>query len=195
MVGVLRPVVLVIAQSEAGLLLHAQYPGQLEIAALVLVARGLANPNEAAAAPDELLHRRGDSRVLPDRPAGVGGVPIPHVDEYVDAVQHTGVGLDVIEADKPHLVGSSGQGLDHPGVGVILLLVQGVMDHVAAPGPGLAPGVEDGHRFDAVGGGPLDVVVELPELVADALYIVNERGEPAGQLQIAAVADAVDGFS
>ena len=37
--GMLVPVVFVVAQREARLLLHAQYAGQLQIMSLVLVAR------------------------------------------------------------------------------------------------------------------------------------------------------------
>src|SRR5699024_370216 len=58
-----------------------------------------------------------------------------------------------------------------------------------------APGVEHRHTLDAVGSGALDVVVQLPELAADALHIVDEVGELEGQLQVAAVADAVDGLA
>ena len=144
---------------------------------------------------DKTLHRSGDGRVLPDSPTGVGGVAVAHVDQYVDPVQHRGVGLHLVETDELHVVGGAGQGLDHSGIGVVLLLVQGVVDHVAAPGPGPAPAVQHGHPLHTVGGGALDVVIQLPELAADALHVVDELGELAGQLQVAAVADAVDGFS
>ena len=69
------------------------------------------------------------------------------------------------------------------------------MDHVAAPGAGLAPGVEDRHGLDAVGCGALDVLIELSKLVANTLHVVNELRELAGQLQVAAVADAVNGLA
>ena len=82
----------------------------------------------------------------------MGGVAVAHVDQYVDPVQHRGVSLYLI-SDIPGVKytegrflpyffpdtfhqGGDGQGLNHSGVGVVLLLIQGVVDHVAAPGPG-----------------------------------------------------------
>ena len=194
-VPVLLPVVLVVVEGEAGLLFHTQHAGQLEEAALVLVAAGLAHADQAAAVPDEAPDGGGDLRVLPPDAAGVGGVGIAHVDEHVDLVQKMGVLLHILKAEELHVEGGAAQRLDDAGVAVVLLLVQGVVDHVAAPGADLAPAVEHRHPLDAVGGGALDVVVQLPELVADALHIVDEVGELEGQLQVAAVADAVDGFA
>ena len=66
---------------------------------------------------------------------------------------------------------------------------------MAAPGPHSAPAVQHRHPLDAVGSGALDVVVQLPELVADALDIVDEVGELQRQLEVAAVADPVDGLA
>ena len=70
-----------------------------------------------------------------------------------------------------------------------------MVDHVAAPGALLPPAVQNSHGLDAVGRGTLDVLVQLAELVADALDIVEELRELAGQLQVASVADAVNGLA
>ena len=105
------------------------------------------------------------------------------------------VGLDVVKADELHVERRAGERLDDAGVAVVLLLIQRVVHHVAAPGAHLAPAVEHRHGLDAVGRRALDVVVQLAELVAHALHIVDELGELAGQLQVAAVADAVDGLA
>ncbi len=86
-------------------------------------------------------------------------------------------------------------GFDHARIAVVLLLVQRMVDHVAAPRALLAPAVQHSHGLDAVGRGALDVLVQLAELVADALDIVEELRELAGQLQVAAVADAVNGLA
>ena len=80
------------------------------------------------------------------------------------------------------MVGCAGERLDDAGVGIVLLLIKGVVHHVAAPSPHLAPAVEHGHRLAAVGGGTLDVLVELPELVADRLHIVDKVRELAREL-------------
>ena len=69
------------------------------------------------------------------------------------------------------------------------------MHHMAAPGAGFAPGIEDRHRFDAVGRGALDIFIQLPELIAHALHVLDEFREVACQLQVTAVTDAVDGLA
>ena len=70
-----------------------------------------------------------------------------------------------------------------------------MVNHVAAPRALLPPAVQHSHGLDAVGRGTLDVLVQFAELVADALDIVEELRELAGQLQVAAVADAVNGLA
>src|SRR5699024_7879080 len=86
--GVLVPVVLVVAEGEAGLLLHAKHLGELDIASLVLVSGGLAHADEAAAVIYEAFHGAGDIRVLPPDAAGVGGVAAADVYQHVYAVEH-----------------------------------------------------------------------------------------------------------
>ena len=66
---------------------------------------------------------------------------------------------------------------------------------MAAPRALLPPAVQHSHGLDAVGRRALDVLIQLTELVADALDIVEELRELAGQLQVAAVADAVNGLA
>ena len=97
------------------------------------MAGGLAHADEAAAPMDEGLYRRGYCRILPFGAAAVGSVSIAHVDEHVDAIQQLGVLADIVKGDELHVEGRAGQGLNDPGVGVVLLLVQGMVDHVAAP--------------------------------------------------------------
>ena len=63
---------------------------------------------------------------------------------------------------------------------------------MAAPGAHFAPAVEHGHGLHAVRRGALDVLIELAELVAHALHIVKEFREIARELEVAAVADAVN---
>ena len=116
----------------------------------------------------------------------MGSVGVAHVDEHVDVIQDMGVVLDVLKADEADVKGGAAQRLDDAGVAVVLLLVEGVVHHMAAPGPHLAPAVQDCHPLDAIGRGALDVVVQLAELIADALYIVDEIGELEGQFEVAA---------
>ena len=159
------------------------------------MTRGLTHADEAAAVPHELPDGGGDLRVLPPDAAGVGGVGIAHIDDDIEAVQQGGVLLDVLKADELHVKGRAGQHFDDPGIAVVLLVVEGVVHHVAAPGPHLAPAVQHGHPLNAVGRGALDVLIQLTELAADALHIVHELRELQGQLQVAAVTDAVNGLA
>ena len=125
----------------------------------------------------------------------MGGVAVTDVDKDVNAVQHLRVSLDVVKADKLHIKRRTGQRFDHARIAVILLLVQRMVNHVAAPRALLPPAVQHSHGLDAVGRGTLDVLVQFAELVADALDIVEELRELAGQLQVASVADAVNGLA
>ena len=138
-VTVLVPVVLVVVKREAGFFLHAERCGQLQIAPLILVTAGFADTDQTAAAMDKALDGGGNIRVLPDLAAGVGGVAVADVDEDVDAVQHLRVGFDIVKADKPHIKRCAGQRFDHARIAVILLLVQRMVDHVAAPTRVAAP--------------------------------------------------------
>ena len=144
---------------------------------------------------DKALDGSGNIRILPDLAAGVGGVAVTDVDKDVNAVQHLRVSLDVVKADKLHIKRRTGQRFDNARIAVILLLVQRMVNHVAAPRALLPPAVQHSHGLDAVGRGTLDVLVQFAELVADALDIVEELRELAGQLQVASVADAVNGLA
>ena len=189
------PVVLVVVQGEAGFLLNAQQGCQLQEVTLILVTGRLANTDEAATVMNELTDSRGDGGIFPLSAAGVGGVCITNVDDDIDGIQNCGILADVVEGDELHIEGRAGQSLNDAGVGVVLLLVQGMVDHVAAPCTHLAPAVQHRNDLDAVGSGALDVLVQFPELVADGLHVVDELGEFQSQLQVAAVADAVDGLA
>ncbi len=130
-VAELIPVVLVVVQGEAGFLLDAKRRGQLQIAPLILVAARFADTDQAAAAMDKALDGSGNIGVLPDLAAGVGGVAVTDVDEHVDGIQHMGIRLDVVKADKLHIKRRTGQRFDNARIAVILLLVQRMVDHVA----------------------------------------------------------------
>ena len=106
-----------------------------------------------------------------------------------------GVRAQVVKADEPHVERRARKRLNYARIAVVLLLIQRVVHHMAAPGAHFAPAVQNGHCLDTIGRGALDVVVQLAELVAHALHIVDEFRERAGQLQITAVADAVDGLA
>ena len=56
---------------------------------------------------------------------------------------------------------------------------------MAAPSTLLTPTVQHSHGLDAVGRRALDILIQLAELVADALDVVEEFRELAGQLQVA----------
>ena len=179
-VAVFIPVVLVVIQGEACFLLHAERRGQLQIAPLILVTARFADTDQTAAAVDKALDGSGNIRILPDLAAGVGGVAVTDVDKDVNAVQHLRVSLDVVKADKLHVKRRTGQRFDNARIAVILLLVQRMVNHVAAPRALLPPAVQHGNGLDAVGRGTLDVFVQLAELVADALDIVEELRKLAG---------------
>ena len=52
---------------------------------------------------------------------------------------------------------------DSTRIAVVLLLVQRMVNHVAAPGALLPPAVQPSHGLDAVGGRALDVLVQFAE--------------------------------
>ena len=88
-----------------------------------------------------------------------------------------------------------GQRFDHARIAVILLLVQRMVT-MWQPHARCCPQLfQHSHGLDAVGRRALDVLIQFAELVADALDIVEELRELAGQFQIAAVADAVNGLA
>ena len=125
----------------------------------------------------------------------MGCITVTHADEHIQAVEEIGLLPDILKTDKGHVKRCTAERLDHAGVAVVFLLVQGMVHHVAAPGTRLAPAVEHGHTLQTHGPAALDVLVELTELVAHALHIIEELRKLARQLQIAAVADAVDGLA
>ena len=69
------------------------------------------------------------------------------------------------------------------------------MHHVTAPCPHFTPAVQHSHPFDAVRRSALDILVQFAEFLADALYIIHELRELQCQLQVAAVANAVNGLA
>ena len=93
----------------------------------------------------------GNIGVLPDLAAGVGGVAVADIDKYINAIQHIRVSLDVVKTDKLHIKRCAGQRFDDARIAVVLLLVQRVVDHVAAPRALLTPTVQHSHGLDAVG--------------------------------------------
>ena len=131
-----------------------------------------ADADQAAAAMDKALYSGGNLRVFPDLAAGVGGVAVTDVDKDVNAVQHLRVSLDVVKADKLHIKRRTGQRFDNARIAVILLLVQRMVDHVAAPGALLPPAVQHSHGLNAVGGRALDVEQSYPLLIAMAVIVV-----------------------
>ena len=193
--AVVFPVVLVIADGEVLLLLHAEHIGKLDEMAVGLMAAGLAHADDAAAVVDKFLNGGGNRGIAPPFAAGLRGIRVAHVDDHVDVLQDIRILQNVVEADELHVEGRAGQGFDNAEIGIILLVVQGVMHHVIAPGSHPAPAVEDGDALHAVRGGSLHVLIQLAELRADGFHVVHKFRELHGQLQIAAVADAVHGLS
>ena len=163
--------------------------------ALILMAAGLAHADEAAAAKHKATDGGRNQRVFPPSAASMCGVAITHTDEHIQTIQEIRLLLDVLEADEGYVERRATKRLNHAGVAVILLLIQGMVHHVAAPGACLAPAVEHGHVPQAHGPAALDVLVKLPELVTHTFHIIKELRELAGQLEVAAVADAVDGLA
>ena len=102
----------------------------------------------------------------------MGRVPIPYIYQYIDSLQNPGVLPNLIERQERHIKRRSGQSFNHSGITVILLLVQCVMHHVAAPGAHSPPAVQHGHSLLAEGLRPSDVVIKLPKLLAHAFYFL-----------------------
>lgn len=179
-VAVFVPVVFIVIEGEAGLLFHAQHAGKLEITALIRVAARLTNADQSAAAPHKAPDGRRDRRVFPNEAAGMRRVAIADIQKHIYAIQHLGVGLDVVKADELHIERRTGQCFDDACIAVILLLVQGMVHHVAAPCAGLAPAVQHGNGLAAIGRCALDVRIQLAEFIADAFHIGQKLRELAG---------------
>ena len=122
-------------------------------------------------------------------------VAVADVEQHVHTVQCVGVLLQIIEAEEPHVERRAGKRLNDTRIGIVLFLIERVMYHMAAPCAHLSPAVQNGHGLEAVGRRALYVLIQLSELMTDAFDVVDEVRELARQLQIAAVADAVDGLS
>ena len=163
--------------------------------ALIRVTGRLTHADKAAAVPDELADSGGDLRVFPPDAASVGGVGIADIDNDIHRFQQLRIVLDILKADKLHIKGRTGQHLNDTGIAIVLLVIEGVMHHVTAPSPHFTPTVQHRHSFDTVRRSALDILIQFAELLTDALYIIHELWELQCQLQIAAIADAVDGLA
>lgn len=80
------PVILVVSQSKSGLLLNAKHICQLDKASVCLMAGGLADSDQAAALIDKFLDRSDDLGIAPPFSAGVRGICITHVQDYVNII-------------------------------------------------------------------------------------------------------------
>ena len=98
-VGILDPIVLIVVQREAGFLLNAQNICQLQVVALVLVAGGLTDTDEAAAVMDKLTDCGGNDSILPLSTAGVSSIAVTHIDDDINGVQDRGILSDIVEGD------------------------------------------------------------------------------------------------
>src|SRR5699024_1044696 len=102
---------------------------------------------------------------------------------------------NIVKTDKFHIKGRPAECFDDPCIGIILFIVNGVMDHMISPGPHLSPAVKDSHLFDAVWRSAFDVLIQGSELVADLFYISNKLRELHGQFQISSISDPVNRLS
>ena len=125
----------------------------------------------------------------------MGGVCIAYIDDDIHRFQQLRIVLDILKADKLHIKRCARQHFDHARIAVILLVVEGMMHHVTAPCPHFTPAVQHSHPFDAVRRSALDILIQFAELLADALHIVHKLRELQCQLQIATIANAVNGRS
>ena len=155
----------------------------------------LTHADDAAAPVDKPPDGHGNRGVLPFASAGVGRVTVAHIEDDVNGIQNGRILPNILKGDKLHIKGSAGQRLDDAGIGIVLLLIQGMVHHMAAPGAHSAPAVQHRHSLHAVGSGAPDALIQQPELVAHRLDIVHEIRELQRQLQISAVANAVDGLA
>ncbi len=190
--AVALPVVFVVAQGKSPLLLHAKHAGKLEEVSVCLVGSGLSDTDNSAALIYKTLYRGGNLRIAPPLSSGMGRVRIAHIDKHVNILQKIRILLKILKADKAHVKGSSGERLDNPRIRIVLLEIDGVMHHMAAPCAHLSPAVQHCDLFHTIRHTALNIVIQLPELVADRFHIIHKFREIQRKLQISAIADPVD---
>ena len=68
-----------------------------------------------------------DLCVFPPAAAGMGGITVAHADEHIQAVEEIGLLPDILKTDKGHVKRRTAERLNHAGVAVVFLLVQGMV--------------------------------------------------------------------
>ena len=122
----------------------------------------------------------------------MGGIAVANVQNDIHIIQHMRIGEDILKADEPHIKRCTGERFNHACIAVILLIIQRMMHHMAAPRAHLSPAIQNSDGFHAIRRRAADILIQLAELIAHALHIIEELRELASQFEIAAVADAVN---
>lgn len=86
-------------------------------------------------------------------------IRITHIDDHIDILQNILIFQDILKAYKFHIKRGSGKCFDNTCIGIILLEVNGMMHHMAAPGSHLAPAVKYSNLFYTIGRGSLNIFI------------------------------------
>src|SRR5699024_8373350 len=151
--------------------------------------------DKSAAVIDKSFYRSDNTFIRPVFPSGIGCICVSHIEKYIEFLKDFRILPNIVKTDKFHIKGRPAKCFDNPCIGIILFIVNGVMDHMIPPGPHLSPAVKDSHLFDAVWGSAFDVLIQGPELVADLFYIINKLRELHSQFQISSISDPVNRLS
>ena len=137
----------------------------------------LTHADETAAVIDKGLYPGDDLLITPVGAAGLGGICVAHIQDYVKRIQEVRITLNILKADKRHIKGCAAKRLNDAEIRIILPIIQTVMHHMVAPGAHFAPAVEHGHLLYAIGGHALNIVIQGAELVAHRLNVIHKVRE------------------
>ena len=112
----------------------------------------------------------------------MGRIPVTYINQHVNVFQNLRILPNLLKGEEYYLIGCAGQRFNHAGIAVILLLVEGMMHHMAAPGTHTSPAVQNSHLFIAEALRAFDVLIQLPEFVTHAFHIIDKLRKLASQL-------------
>ena len=131
-------------KAEPKFLVNPQHICQLEEPPVAMNRRRLPNAHKPAAVIDKLPHSRHNPVVQPRLAAGKSRTRRPGVDDNVNILRDPLL-LNLIKAQKYHIHAGPAQRLQHPEIGIGLLIPQGMGHHKSLPRPDLSPAVKHSH--------------------------------------------------
>ena len=101
----------------------------------------LTDSDKSAAIVYKFIDCRNNRLICPVISAGIGRIAVSHVQDDIDIFEHLRILADIIKGDKAHVKRCATQRFHDSGIGIILFVVNCMMNHVIAPCTHLAPAV------------------------------------------------------